>query len=181
MNRQKLLIGLLIVVALTALPVLVIDRTNAGVKQELAELKPEMDLLREKALKAREIEKQLAAEQQSMAALPDRLIGQEPFADMHREVHAVAAKAGLQVRELSLVGAEPVEALPDLIEYTATVELAGTTAGFIEFTRLLEQHRLLIRIPDLNLKLPDSAPAADGSGFRTRLTLHFYGKAPGSK
>lgn len=180
MNRQQMLITLLVVVAVIMLPSYYADRAGARLEKEMATMEMEMDLLRAKALKVREDEERLAAGKRAMIDLEARLLGRDPFADMEREVTAVAARAGLRVRELNLVGAEPVKELPTLVRYTAAVEVSGTTGTLIAFVRLMEQHPMLIEVPDLKLAIPRTAPGAPQTqGLETRLTLYFFGKAAG--
>lgn len=184
MNRQKFLVGLLIVVAVTMLPYYFADRAGARIEKEMAGIAGQMDLLRLRALKVREAEEQLAQYKAASLALEQRLISTEPFATMERELTAAAAQTGMRVLELSLQGAKPVQTLPSLVAYTADVEVQGSTGNFVRFLKRLEQQPMLITIPDLTLGLPEdvTAGAAPGTGsIRTRLTLQFYGKGPGSK
>ncbi|MFZ5817989.1 MAG: hypothetical protein ACOY93_22280 [Bacillota bacterium] len=174
MNRQRFLIILLLVVAATLLPTYFIDRANARLREEMTALVEEMGLARDKAVRVRELEARLAEEERALAGLDQRLISDEPFADMERELRALTGQAGLRMTEMTLGGSEPLKELPSLLQYTATVELSGSVQQYVAFLRLLENHRLLIDIPDLKLSFGQS----DGL-FRTRLTLHFYGKAPG--
>lgn len=181
MNRQQILVTVLALVAVTMLPSYFADRAGARLEKEMVTMEREMEVLRARALKAREEEERLAVRQRAMTHLEARLLTRDPFAGMEREVTGVAARAGLQVLELNLLGAEPVQELPTLVRYTAAVEVAGTTGSLIEFVRLLEQHPLLIEVPDLKLVLPRTAPGASQTlgSIRTRLTLYFFGEAAG--
>lgn len=184
MNRQRFLIGLLILVIVTMLPVYIADRTTAHWNQQLAELNPTVDLLRQKALKSRELEQRLARELEAGDGLEERLINTDPFAVIHRELTMVGGQTGMRVVEVILTGAQPIEGLPSLVEYTAEVQVEGATVDFIRFLERLERHPLLIGIPDLKLQLPQASPedvASITATLQTRLTLHFYAKAPGSE
>lgn len=174
MRRQTFLLGLLLVVILFAVPVYYFDRANASVKREKTALDHQLALLRQRAAAVRQLEAEVDQAREAEAALEPRLIGSDPFAQMEREIRSSAAQAGIQISQLKLTGSTPVEGLP-LVQYTATVELSGTVAGAEAFLRQLEQHPLLIQIPDLQLKFspPGAIPA-----FRTTLSLYFYGKAP---
>lgn len=178
MNRQQVLVGLLIVVAVTMLPVYFLERSMATKRKELAALEEQMQLLRDKVAAVKSLEEELAEAAKAEARVAQRLIGSDPFADMHRELNAAATRAGLQINQLSLSGGKPVQGLP-FLEYQATVDVAGSVDSFAQYLRLLEQHRLLIGIPDLQMHLPRL-----GEGFvapspiRTSLSLQFYGKGP---
>ncbi|MFZ5825194.1 MAG: hypothetical protein ACOY94_12775 [Bacillota bacterium] len=177
MNRQRILLGLLIVVAVTLLPSYFADRAAIRLKMEMAAVEKEMEVLRAKALKVREEEERLAVGQRAMADLKARFVSQNPFADMERVVAILAARSGMQVVELNLVGAELVKELPTMVRYTAAVELAGTAGGLITFVRLAEEHPLLIEVPDLKLSIPRTDPgvAQINAPIRPRLTLSFFG------
>lgn len=168
MNRQQVLVGLLALVAVTLLPLSYVERVMAGVDKEKKALDQQVALLREKATAVRDLQRQAEEATTAMAGVEQRLLGSNPFADMEREIRAAAARAGVRVSQLALGGATEVKGLP-LRQYSATVEVAGTVAGFEEFLRLLEQHPLLIEIPDLKLQFT-------GGPLRTTLSLHFYGK-----
>jgi hypothetical protein len=55
-------------------------------------------------------------------------------------------------------------------QYGAEVEVTGTFPQFVAFLRLLEGHRLLIEIPDLDLLLE---PANSGP-FTAQFTVNFF-------
>jgi len=153
-KRQQFLLILLAVVAVTMLPVYLIDQTMGKLEQELADLQSQIALYREKANAVRELDLQVAQEEAELSTFDQRLIdAKDPFAAMHRAVSTAATKAGVQVDELRLVVEGEVTELPGLLRYKATVDLSGTISGFLEFLRLLEEDPLLIAIPDLQIAL----------------------------
>ncbi len=188
MKRQQFLLIVLAFVAVTMLPVYFVDQQRAALEKEQAALQEQIALQREKVDAVRRLEAELAQEEQAMSDLDQRLIDSgDPFAAMEREIASVAARAGLRVIELNLSGAEALEQVPTVQRYSAKVELSGSVGGFIEFIRLLEAHRLLIEIPDLDLGFGTGAttvtPVAGQAAppFVTRIELHFFGKVPGDK
>lgn len=173
MNRQRFLVALLVVVAVTMLPLYFFDRANMAVRKEKEELQQQIALVRDKATAVRNLESQIDEARQAGVALEQRLISANPFADMERELRATAGRADMQVTQLTLGGATEVKEV-GLYKYSATVDLTGTVDGYVEFLRLLEQHPLLVEIPDLKLVFPVGTTTT----YHTSLTVHFFGKEP---
>lgn len=197
MKRQRFLVMLLVVVAVTMLPFYFLDQAGANLRKEQKSSGPELELLRTKLKAVRSLESQVA-EMRKSSGQDGRLLGGDPFAEIERELAAAAAKSGMKVAELTLAKGKPVAGLP-LLEYTATVKLTGTPVGYVTFLQFLEQHRLIISIPDVSVTLSSTGiPVAPAPGaaspakpakpatpaakeslpppWETKLILSFYGK-----
>lgn len=184
MKRERLLIYLLIVVAVIALPVSFADRAKLKLQKEIAAVEEAAAPNREQVAAVHRLREQLAAAG-GQDELSGRLLGADPFAEMHQDLTVAAARAGVQLAEIALTGAVPSARAPGLQEYGANLEVLGTPAQFLQFVRLLEQHRLLIEIPDLQISIARPTPTGTGaasapggtagaSAERTRLSLHFF-------
>lgn len=172
MKRERLLIYLLILVAVTLLPVSLADQATGKLKKEIAAVTDEAALGREQVAIVHRLREQLAATA-GIDALRGRLLGSDPFAEMQQSLTAAAASAGVQLAQITLTGGIPSERAPGLTEFGANIEVLGTPAQFLQFVRRLEQHRLLIEIPDLQVGIAKPAAGATGPE-RVRLALHFF-------
>lgn len=107
-------------------------------------------------------------------AVAERLVSDNPFADMEWALERAAAAAGVTFEYMNLSGAAQVEGVPELVRYDAEVAVTGTYPQFIAFLRQLERHKLLLSIPDLDLTLGESPETP----FTATLVIGFFGKAP---
>jgi cell division protein FtsB len=172
-KRQTLLLAVLAVLALVALPISYLDQTLLRQERELAQLQDKLEPLRKEAATIRTKEEELARRQSAVTAATRRMISERPFATIQGEVVALARQSGVTLTGFSVEGPLAVSELPGVVRYQATVQIAGNRWQFVAFLRLLEQHRLLIEIPEVDLKLPLQV-AGGGAEVQQTLKLDFF-------
>lgn len=177
MNRQSVLIAILVALAMFALPVHYMDAAVEGSRTRLEEEQSKLAPLRRQAAALREREEQAAARAAVLAQVRTRLIEAQPFATIEGALAAAAKQSGVSVGSLILEGPAPVADLPDVIRYQATLQVTGNRTQYLEFLRLLENHRLLIELPDANLHLQPAAVRGAPPQVSQALVLGFYAAA----
>jgi len=153
MNRQKLLLLVLALLAILGLPYTYLDRLLLDSRNAVAVAAAEFAPMRAQLSQMREREQKLNQHRKSMDALQSRLITDQPFASIQGEVAALAKQAGVTLGAMSLEGPLKVEEMPGIVRYQATVQVSGTRTQFVDFLALLERSRLLIEIPEIAIKL----------------------------
>ncbi|MDF2629363.1 MAG: hypothetical protein K0R39_3194 [Symbiobacteriaceae bacterium] len=181
MSRQKLLISVLVAVVLLGLPIYFMDARLAVARARLETEQVALAPLRRQAAEVRALEAQVADRTGSVTAAQQRLIGAQPFATIQGELTAAAGQSGVSLGSVVLEGPGEVPELPGLVRYQATVTVKGDRNQFIRFLRLLEEHRLLVEVPEVSLRL--QPPAARGAVPQVEevLELGFFVSSPGAK
>lgn len=158
MTRQSILIWVLVVVAMFGLPMHYMDAAIEESRTQLDAGQSQLTPLRREASEVRERDEKLTARIQAVQAVKGRLIASQPFATIQAELTAAAARSGVTLGGMTLEGPSAVTDLPMMVRYQATVLVTGNRSQYLEFLRLLENHRLLIELPEATLRL-QAAPA----------------------
>lgn len=178
MKRQTLLLIVLALVIVVGLPYHYMDGALTVVRTEADEATEQALSLHRQVVQLKRREEALALHAQNLNALRSRLVGSDPFRTIQVELDGAAKASGVTIGSRSMEGAVPVADLPDLQRYAVTIEVSGSRQQFLEFLRMLEQHSLLIELPEVALALP--APSAGQTGspeVQTTLALNFFGSA----
>ncbi|HYF91777.1 MAG TPA: hypothetical protein VD969_05995 [Symbiobacteriaceae bacterium] len=161
MNRQSVLIWILVVVVMFGLPLHYMDAAIEGNRAKLKEGQAKLAPLRKEVEALRQREQQLTDRKRVLEAISTRLIEGQPFATIQRELTAVAVKSGVSLSSLILEGPESVADLSAVVKYKATLQVTGNRNQYLEFLRQLERHSLLIELPEVSLRT--QPPAAKGA------------------
>lgn len=181
MSRRRMLIWLLVAVALFGLPVYFMDAALAAGRARLEEEQALLAPLRRQAKAARELEAQLAEHGRKVAAAQERLIVAQPFATIQAELAAAAKQSGVSLGSLVLEGPAAVPDWPEVSRYQATLTVAGDRNQYLAFMRLLENHRLLIELPEVSLRMVPSAAKGAVPRVEQVLELGFFVAGAGGK
>jgi len=169
-KRERELVWLLLVVLLVTVPYYVFDQLARPRALALQAVTERVAAARRQVRAVRRAQERLREAEAAATVPPARLLGDLPFADVERELGLVASASGAAIERLSLYAGEPLEHVPWLQPYRADVVVGGSYAQFVAFLRSLEEHALLVEVPDLILQLP-----SDGKDeLTTSLELHFY-------
>ncbi|HWI65524.1 MAG TPA: hypothetical protein VNT75_27145 [Symbiobacteriaceae bacterium] len=173
MSRQSVLIWILVALVMFGLPVHYMDAAMTEGQGKLEAETAKLEPLRREVAAGREREAQLAERARKLEAVQSRLIQSQPFASIQSELAAAAAKSGVTLGALMLEGPAAVAELPEIVRYQATLQVSGNRAQYLEFLKLLENHRLLIELPEVSLR---TGPAARGvqPQVQQALALGFY-------
>lgn len=173
MTRQSVLIWILVAVAMFGLPIHYMDAAMTENQGKLEAEQAKLEPLRRQVMSVHELEKSLAARSRKISEVNARLIQSQPFATIQGELAAAAAKTGVSLGALMLEGPAAVPELPEIVRYQATLQVTGNRLQYLEFLKLLENHRLLIELPEVSLKM---APAPKGvqPQVQQALVLGFY-------
>jgi Tfp pilus assembly protein PilO len=181
-TRQRLLICVLAVVVLFGLPVYFMDGALAAGRARLEAEQAALAPLRQQAAAVRALEADLAERSKRSAAVQNRLIAAQPFATIQAELTAAAKQSGVTLGSVVLEGPAVVPDWPGVSRYQATLTVKGDRNQYLAFLRLLEDHRLLIELPEVNLRMQTPAAAKSGvPGVEQVLELGFFVSSPGGK
>ena len=169
MNRQTLLLWLLALLIVFGMPFSFMDRALIAVHKDLAAAEAAQATARSAANTLREQEKQIARRAEAAAAIKPRLIAEQPFATIQAELATAAQRSGMTIAAQVLEGPVSVPDIPGVVQFKATLQVTGEVQQYLEFLRLLEEHQLLIEIPEVDLRLrtaaaQGTAPAAGARG-----------------
>lgn len=181
MSRQKLLIWLLVVVALFGLPVYYMDAALAADRARLEEEQASLAALRGQVASVRALEAEMAERREKVDALTERMIPAQPFATIQAVLTAAASQSGVRLGSLVLEGPAAVTDLPGVARYQATVMVAGDRTQYLAFLRRLEEHRLLIEVPEVSLRMQTQAVPGAVPRVEQVLELGFFAASPSAK
>lgn len=170
MKRQTILLAALGALVLFSVSTVFMDDLLGDRRQALAQAGAELIALRQEAQAVQAREVRLAEEQQSLASLDARLLGAEPLTTIDRTVREKAQRSGVKVSQLLIEGPDPAPDSPGLKQYTVQVKLSGTRPQYLEFLRLLEEHPLLIELPEVSVQ------PQPGAQLDQDLTLTFFAR-----
>lgn len=157
---------------LFVLPALYLDGLLADRRQALAVAAGELGTLRQQAQAVQEREQQLSERQQRLSGLDARLLGAQPLSQIDRTVREAAQRSGISVGRVSMEGPDSVPERSDLDRYTVHLKVAGFPPQYLAFLQALEEHSLLIELPEVAVK-PQPGP---GAQIQQEITLGFYAR-----
>ncbi len=174
MSRQTFLLGLLLVVAALGLPVVAMDQTLGKVEQEMEQVQAELAPLQVRLARLREREQVIARYDAVRRAAHQRLLQGDPYIAARAHIAMAAAQAGVTTGTFEVTGPHPVPELEWLARYDVILSVRGTPEQYAAFLQILEEHPLLIRLPDVAVRFPPESP----DQVQTTLQLSFFGPAP---
>lgn len=175
MTRERLLVGLLIVLAVFALPYYYLNRVLVTKAGQVQTLSAQAGPIRAKALKLKTRQTDLDQAKATIKAAAQRFVKADPTLEIRSELDRIAVKSGVVLTAFSLKSGEKIPDLPDLpgtVKYNASIQVSGSRTQFVAFLRGLEQSAYLIEIPTLNVTLQPKPPEVT-----MPLTLVFFGKS----
>ena len=178
MTRQHLLLGILAVLVVIALPYTLMAQALEREKQQADQTMAELAPLRNQAMAIKQREEGIADHDKALQALERRLITSDPFATIQSELADAARLSGASLGSLTLEGGQAVAALPGVVRYAASVQVSGSLQQFLRFLRLLEQHKILIELPDISLKRQPAPRDTKSAEVQVNMSLGFFGKGP---
>ena len=174
MKRQKLLLWTLVVLLLLGLPMSLMDQAAVKARAELEKAQGALRAARRESDAVRERESGAALRTKAVAATRGRMIQQQPFATFQAQVALAAKRAGVTITSAVLESSQPLPDLPGVVQYRATLQVAGTAQQFVELLRLLEEHPMVLELPEVAVKFPVASGTGAAPRLQHALTVGFF-------